>query len=546
MADGTGPGARNEMSGTAHNVLQASTLIGDVHYHGVAAEQPAAAARLAALVQRQWEDEAAAHGLYDPDPLPVPWFPYRSAGVDPERVRPPGDADPARRPPNSALAGVDADPAAIPSDNALPAVDADRDPAAAPPDTALTGADAAADLFLTLPRARLVLLGEAGAGKTTLAVLLMLRLLARRGPQDPVPVLVGLDSWDPRREHLRTWLVRQLRALYPTLGSRRGADVVAGLVDGHWIVPVLDGLDEMPGDLQVEALSAFAQSLGAAEPLILTSRIAEYEKAQELAQGGWRPDRVLQARPLDPRIVGEYLAGSAPARPERWRPLLDELRAAPDGPLARALSTPLMVWLLKRGYSAPDTEPAELADRSALPDRAAVEYRLLDSLVPGVFGRLPAPTSPVRRQWRADRAQTYLRFLARHFTVRRSRDIRWWQVGSARRTVGAFCALCVVALLALMVMSRTPGPLGLNGPAAPTQRARIAWALGALGWTLGVLAFTTASDALVRQFFFTADDRWIGKWLLAPTALLIVSPSFLLREQDSGSTWLSEVFRATS
>lgn len=42
---------------------------------------------------------------------------------------------------------------------------------------------------MRLPRRRLVLIGEPGAGKSGVLLLLTLGLLARRTPTDPVPVL---------------------------------------------------------------------------------------------------------------------------------------------------------------------------------------------------------------------------------------------------------------------------------------------------------------------------------------------------------------------
>src|SRR6202011_2881734 len=49
--------------------------------------------------------------------------------------------------------------------------------------------------FLQLDRRRLVILGEPGAGKTTLAVLLTVALSEVRAPGDPVPVLLSAASW---------------------------------------------------------------------------------------------------------------------------------------------------------------------------------------------------------------------------------------------------------------------------------------------------------------------------------------------------------------
>ncbi|TYK51438.1 hypothetical protein [Actinomadura decatromicini] len=68
----------------------------------------------------------------------------------------------------------------------------------------LAGADGlqvAANRFRRTRRRRLVILGGPGTGKTTLAVQLLLHLLATRPqhPDEPVPVLVPVAGWDTAR-----------------------------------------------------------------------------------------------------------------------------------------------------------------------------------------------------------------------------------------------------------------------------------------------------------------------------------------------------------
>ncbi len=106
----------------------------------------AAARDLARTVLAQWREEARVRGLFDPVPIPVPWRAVR----DPEF----GD--------HPHLTGGSADG---------------------------SGADlgAFARAFLALRQRRLVVLGEAGAGKTTLAVLLVIELLQMMAPVTPFP-----------------------------------------------------------------------------------------------------------------------------------------------------------------------------------------------------------------------------------------------------------------------------------------------------------------------------------------------------------------------
>src|SRR5262249_54959922 len=103
------------------------------------------------------------------------------------------------------------------------------------------------EAFRRLPEPRLVILGGPGAGKTTLAVLLTLALSDRPSDRDPVPVLLAPGSWNPASEHLYTWIKRRVAEDYPALRATDfGPTAVGGLVDGQLVLPVVDGLDELP------------------------------------------------------------------------------------------------------------------------------------------------------------------------------------------------------------------------------------------------------------------------------------------------------------
>jgi NACHT domain-containing protein len=104
-----------------------------------------------------------------------------------------------------------------------------------------------AEEFLRLSRRRLVILGGPGMGKTTLAVLLLRELLRRYEPARPVPVLLPLSGWRPRDQSLPDWLARRITEIYPALRAADfGPDVVAMLIAQRRVLPVLDGLDELP------------------------------------------------------------------------------------------------------------------------------------------------------------------------------------------------------------------------------------------------------------------------------------------------------------
>ncbi|GHG78686.1 PhoH family protein [Streptomyces griseocarneus] len=126
---------------------------------------------LARSVRRQWEAEAVLRQLFDPAPLPVVWADCPLPGVSDHRQ----------------LIG---DPVSCRAD----------------------AADELAAAFRRLPRRRLVAVGPAGSGKTTLAVLLTLALLRDRDADDLVPVVCSLASFDPDRDSVRSWLARRIAA----------------------------------------------------------------------------------------------------------------------------------------------------------------------------------------------------------------------------------------------------------------------------------------------------------------------------------------------
>lgn len=360
-------------------------------------EQTAAAMHaLAGLVGIQWREETQIRQLNDPEPAPVRWRTTQRPVMD-HPVNVAGRRRMVFRGRTDDVAGI-------------------------------------AAAFLALPRQRLVILGEPGSGKTALAVLLLLRLLAERGPADPVPVLFTLSGWDPEREHFRKWLARRIGEEYPALRAAAfGVDAPGALVNQQDIIAVLDGLDELPADIQpkvITALNSAADGVG----LIVTCRTAEFTAAVH-AGDVLTAAAVIEAEPLDADVVTTYLnACIPPNRFPAWQPVLAGLRASPTGPLAAALTTPLMLWLLRAVYidqpqNAGRPAPDGLLDAGRFAEPGQVRMHLLDALIPALFGGVArAGSVPPRRRWRAPDAQRWLGYLAAHLQQRQTRDLAWWQL----------------------------------------------------------------------------------------------------------------------
>ncbi|MFF2042726.1 helix-turn-helix domain-containing protein [Kitasatospora sp. NPDC058170] len=433
-----------------------------------------AAQELATEVRRRWRREEAQRRVHDPFPLPVRWQPAPAGLTD--------------RPENIQRLGPGAVPRPVDLSGDLRSV---------------------AEVYRRIGSGRLVILGQAGSGKSVLAIRFLLdHLEAAPTALDRVPVVLGLGSWDPTTTALRDWLIGRLLRDHPHLARRgpRGSTLAAALVDADLILPVLDGFDEIAEGLRREALDVLnATSL----PLVLTSRRGEFAEAVQEAHAPLLWAAGIELTDLTPDDLVDYLprtartisggghdgdgtsgggstssngSGSGTRDGGGWDAVLEELRAGETpaaANLATALTTPLMVILARAIYSeTPGRDPAELLDSARFPTARALEEHLLSGFVPAVYRhRAPERDAPGHQPrspgWDPDRAQHWLGHLAHHLArfEHDRQDLAWWQLGdslprSTRITAVVAATSLSVALsdwLACLLVSPLLGaPLGIG------------------------------------------------------------------------------------
>ncbi|MDI5969753.1 NACHT domain-containing protein [Streptomyces sp. SL13] len=414
--------------------------------------------------------------------------------------------------------------------------------AALAPEAGVAVADAAASLpdiaafYRGTRPARLVITGAAGAGKTVLALELMLALLNGRAAGERVPVRVSLAQWDtdtPLSDHLIQHLVTAYQL---------SAAEAANLVSYRLILPVLDGLDEMDlpqadgtpapeaprARAALNALNAHQES-GTPAPLVLTCRTLHYD-ALAAADTLIDAARII-ITPVSTADAVAYLAYRGRDR-VRWQPLLDHLPAHPASPLARLLSTPWRLCLTATVYSRGN--PTELLDHSTSAD---LDHHLLPRYIRATataaganpHGYAPedihlalhhlaahlAPTTPhtpartdivLHRLWptagrtrvrTADALLTTLLFLPPLLLVPTTGN-RW-----------SFALICAAAVLTGFTagMNRDTKPVRINAPQLVTRRGvrRLA---SRLKTSLPVGLTNWLADELRGRL-----TKWLTKWL---------------------------------
>ncbi|HXL90436.1 MAG TPA: ATP-binding protein [Streptosporangiaceae bacterium] len=332
-------------------------------------------------------------------------------------------------------------------------------------------ADQLSSRFISMDMPQMAILGGPGSGKTTIATLLINNLHARVGRQslehgqvlderknlilDPVPARLSIATWNPRTETIYEWIPARLREEYPKLIPILTEVARLGLSERlitKWILPVLDGFDEMKENLRDEALGTLIATFSE-RPVVLTSRIEQYVDSVEVK--GFLPGSAeVYMQPICREDAEKYLQNAnRESGPEVWERVF---KAARPG-LAEAFADPLAIWLMADIYSNSRINPEEML---ALPDADSVKSYLLRQLVPAAFERIQG--SKRHRQSRLisranpEDAHTHLAWLASRLDQHGTGTISWWQLQYLVPRLGLILGTAVGAGIVTAVLIRNP------------------------------------------------------------------------------------------
>ena len=434
-----------------------------------------------------------------------------------------------------------------------------------------------------LRRGRLVVLGEGGAGKTVLAIALVRDLAAAivNSPPSPegsggrvvVPVRLSLPAFDPAlgeenldgvpaeevATRLEQWLARHLGTVYGVAET-----TAAELVTQGWVLPVLDGLDEMDsaGTWPARA-AAMLRALNHPTPLglrpvVLTCRTDTYDQLTGHLSNETRTDATVDGSPIvgrtaggeslvlqDATVVGVELlsvpdvlayltyrfpdpANSTQCE-QRWRPVINQLAAdRPDDPMVAALRSPLRLFLATTAYRLSGSDPTVLTHYTTT-DK--IDDHLFGLLIPAVTAQHPRHPSG---HYTAADVQRWLSTLARHLhreaqAGRSGTDLRldqlWSAAGDRAPRYLPAVLLSVAGFLTVMVLGMVLGPKFLaNGIDVFGTITLVIFVVAAVGLVAGTAKGSLSRSVDLRRIDLNVLRTAAGRWRFArglPVGLVV-------------------------
>jgi hypothetical protein len=184
----------------------------------------------------------------------------------------------------------------------------------------------------------LLILGDAGAGKTITLLTLARECIERaeRDPAAPVPVVLNLSSWSGSRT-FHDWLVGELSE--PGNGYGVGRSFARRWLKDHRLLLLLDGLDEVGADRRaacVQALHDFVKEHGVPGLAVCCRSAPDEALPVRLKLGG-----AVLLLPLEQAQIDAYLDAAGPALDALRRALARnaELRGLAESPLMLSIMT---------------------------------------------------------------------------------------------------------------------------------------------------------------------------------------------------------------
>lgn len=202
---------------------------------------------------------------------------------------------------------------------------------------------------------RLLILGEAGSGKTTKLLQLAEYLLeaARRSPDpmEPIPVIFHLSSWKEDYPNLESWMADELHRRYGVAAKFAEWWSTADL-----LAPLLDGLDEVhPAQRTacIKAINSFLDDHGQSG-VAICCRSTDYRGVHRKV----RLNSAIRVHKLKVREVREYLERAG----EQLSGLLSAING--DKKLQKLIQSPLMLNIAISVYSGKTAQEIELRTAS--------------------------------------------------------------------------------------------------------------------------------------------------------------------------------------
>lgn len=240
----------------------------------------------------------------------------------------------------------------------------------------------------------------------------------------PVPVMFTVQGWDPNTQRVVDWLAARLQETYSLFAGKGGRAEAAELVKAGRIAVILDGLDEIAEDLRPVALRALSQQ--AVLRVVVLAR--SFEMAAAAQQGFLEGAVALELQDVDPTAAADYLTRVQLDPPPRgWSELTGRLRREPGSPIAKALSNPLTLTLVRDTYRSGDDirELLDFCDAVGDVSGEDIQDHLLDRVLPAAYTPAPGAAPP---RYELEEARRALGHVAARMSQDGTRDLAWWRI----------------------------------------------------------------------------------------------------------------------